>query len=52
KNHNIRIGNEVVLMGKQKGKEISVWEWAERIGTIPYEITCNISQRVPRIYLR
>lgn len=52
KNQNVRIGNEVVLMGKQKGKEISVWEWAERIGTIPYEITCNISQRVPRIYLR
>ncbi|MDR1252101.1 MAG: alanine racemase [Treponema sp.] len=23
---------------------------AERIGTIPYEITCNINKRVPRIY--
>jgi alanine racemase len=23
---------------------------AERVGTIPYEITCNISKRVPRVY--
>ena len=23
---------------------------AERIGTIPYEITCNINKRVPRVY--
>jgi alanine racemase len=23
---------------------------AARIGTIPYEITCNISRRVPRVY--
>jgi alanine racemase len=25
---------------------------AERIGTIPYEITCNINKRVPRVYTR
>jgi alanine racemase len=24
---------------------------AERIGTIPYEITCNINKRVPRVYI-
>jgi len=23
---------------------------AGRIGTIPYEITCNINKRVPRVY--
>jgi len=23
---------------------------AERIGTIPYEITCNVNKRVPRVY--
>jgi len=25
---------------------------AERIGTIPYEITCNINKRVPRVYTK
>jgi alanine racemase len=24
---------------------------ASRIGTIPYEITCNINKRVPRVYI-
>jgi alanine racemase len=26
-------------------------ELAARLGTIPYEITCNISKRVPRVYM-
>jgi alanine racemase len=26
-------------------------ELARRIGTIPYEITCNINKRVPRVYI-
>jgi alanine racemase len=26
-------------------------ELARRIGTIPYEITCNINKRVPRVYV-
>jgi len=25
-------------------------EWAERLGTIPYEIAVSIAKRVPRIY--
>jgi alanine racemase len=25
---------------------------AEKVGTIPYEITCNINKRVPRIYVK
>jgi alanine racemase len=24
---------------------------AEKLGTIPYEITCGISRRVPRVYV-
>ena len=25
-------------------------DWADRLGTIPYEIVCGISKRVPRVY--
>ena len=26
------------------------WEWAERTGTIAYEVVCGVSARVPRSY--
>jgi alanine racemase len=29
----------------------SAADMAERLGTIPYEITCNINKRVPRVYV-
>lgn len=43
-------GEEVVLMGKSLDKEITANELAERAGTIPYEVVCGISRRVPRVY--
>jgi alanine racemase len=45
-----RAGDEVVLIGRQGNKRISGWDLASHIGTIPYEILCAISERVPRIY--
>lgn len=45
------VGDVVVLMGKQNGKEISVEEIAGLAGTIPYEIFCGISKRMPRVYI-
>jgi alanine racemase len=47
----VAAGDEVVLIGRQGGEEITAWEWAERLGTISYEIVCGISARVPRDYL-
>ncbi|HEY2430641.1 MAG TPA: alanine racemase [Acidimicrobiales bacterium] len=44
-------GDEVVLIGRQGGEEITAWEWAERTGTIAYEVVCGISARVPRDYI-
>lgn len=41
----VKQGDEVILFGK----ELPVEEIAEKCGTINYEITCGISQRVPRI---
>jgi alanine racemase len=43
-------GDEVVLLGAQGEETITAAEWAERLGTIPYEIVCGIGPRVPREY--
>ncbi len=48
---NIKIGDEIVLMGVEKNQNFDAWEWSKILNTIPYEITCNISKRVPRIYV-
>lgn len=47
----VAAGDEAILIGKQGGEEISAWDLAEKVPTIPYEICCAISSRVPRIYL-
>ncbi|NUO80258.1 alanine racemase [candidate division KSB1 bacterium] len=45
----IRVGEEVVLMGKHCEEEIPIYDWCEKLETIPYEVTCGISSRVPRV---
>jgi len=44
------VGDLVVLLGDQGDETISVVEFAERAGILPYEVTCGISKRVPRQY--
>jgi len=44
----VRRGDEVVLLGEQGSERVGAEEWAERLGTISYEIVCGISARVPR----
>lgn len=46
----VRIGDEVVLIGRQDQEAIGADEVAEWSGTIPYEVLCGIGPRVPRIY--
>jgi alanine racemase len=46
------VGAEVVLIGEQGETSIGLHELAVRAGTIPYEILCGISKRVPRTYLK
>ena len=46
----VRPGDEVVLIGSQGKQRIRAEELAEIIGTIPYEVVCNIGRRVPRVY--
>lgn len=50
-NPEARAGDEVVLMGKVRKQSITAWDIADKAGTIPYEITCSISYRVPRRYI-
>lgn len=46
----VKIGDEVVLMGKEGRHEIRIEKLARLAGTIAYDFTCSISNRVPRIY--
>jgi alanine racemase len=45
-------GAEAVLVGAQGDERILAEEWARRLDTINYEITCGLSRRVPRAYHR
>lgn len=45
-------GDEVVFIGSQGNQRITAEEVAALCDTIPYEIFCNINQRVSRIYLK
>jgi alanine racemase len=47
----VKVGQEVVLIGSQGKEKITAEEIAKLIGTINYEVVCGISKRVPRIYL-
>jgi len=48
---NVRVGEEVVLIGKQGKEEITAEDLAEKIGTINYEIVTRLNWSLPRIYL-
>lgn len=48
----VRIDDEVVLLGRQGGEEITADEWAERTETINYEVVARVGSRLPRRYLR
>lgn len=47
----LKIGDEVVLIGKQGTQAITVEQLARLSKTIPYEIVCGLGSRIPRIYI-
>ncbi len=47
----VEVGDEITILGQVGDKKITAWDHANIAQTIPYEILCNISARVPRIYL-
>ena len=47
----VEVGDEVVLIGACSGLRITAWDHAKLAETIPYEVLCGISKRVPRRYV-
>lgn len=47
-----RVGEEVVIFGRQGESSISADDIAQWDGTLNYEVLCRISKRVVRVYLR
>jgi alanine racemase len=41
----VEIGNEVILLGNQGNETISIESAAKLIGTIPYEVVCNVGTK-------
>lgn len=48
----VKVGDEVVLIGRQGDQEILADDIAANGGTINYEIVCKISPRVTRIFVQ
>lgn len=47
----VEAGDRVTIIGSQQPAHITAEDIAAELGTISYEITCRISDRVPRIYV-
>ena len=47
----VKLGDEVVILGKQGDQEISADDLAAINGTINYEITCCFDLRIPKVYI-
>jgi len=47
----VREGDEVVLIGSSGSERITAADLAAKTGTIPYEVLCGISARVPRVFV-
>ena len=43
-------GDRVLCLGSESGRRVTLWDLARAAGTVPYEILCGISARVPRRY--
>lgn len=47
----VEAGDEALLIGASNGCSVSAVDHASWASTVPYEILCGISKRVPRIYV-
>ena len=48
----VKVGDEVIVMGTDGVNTVSADYIAEKTGTINYEITCALGQRLPKVYVR
>lgn len=47
---NVKVGDEVILLGEEGNLKFNADDWAEIMGTINYEILCMLKYRISRIY--
>ncbi|EHN14191.1 alanine racemase [Clostridium sporogenes] len=47
---NLKVGDVVTIMGEENGVSYTAEDIAAEIGTISYEVICNVNKRVPRVY--
>jgi alanine racemase len=47
----VALGDEITLIGQQGEQRITAIELAGWGDTIPWEVVCAISKRVPRVYV-
>lgn len=47
----VRVGDDVLLMGRENGSNLQADKLAKILKTIPYEILCSTADRVERVYL-
>jgi alanine racemase len=47
----VQMGDEATIIGSTPACSINAWEHANLASTIPYEILCNISERLARKYV-
>jgi len=45
----VKVGDDVVLLGCQGSEEVNADEWAHDAGTITWEVLCAVGARVPRV---
>lgn len=48
---NVKVDDEVIIIGSNNGLSITAEELARKTGTISYEITCRINYRIPKKYV-
>jgi alanine racemase len=46
----VQVGDEVIIIGESAARKITAWEHASIASTIPYDILCSVSSRMPRRY--
>ncbi|OOM78079.1 alanine racemase [Clostridium sp. BL-8] len=49
---NVKVGDEVIILGEQENLKFNADDFAEIMGTINYEILCMLKYRIPRVYIK
>ncbi len=47
----VHVGDEIIVLGKDKDLKFDADDMAKAMGTINYEVLCMIKQRIPRVYI-